>query len=119
MIRVVCASELPPNHVNFLSRLFQKLHGNKQGFEVVDNVLYQTSFKHVGHGTHRQIVVTADAMDGAFRALYYKPMQGHPGSSKMLHELRARVYSPPNLAEKVQHFVDICQMCIRTKSCHD
>ena len=36
----------------------------------------------------------------------------------MLHELRARDYSP-NTAEKKQHFVNKCQMCIQTAPCHD
>ena len=42
------------------------------------------------------------------------PMQGHPGASKMLSELRKRYYIP-NLTEKVQEFVNNCQECIKAK----
>ena len=46
--------------------------------------------------------------------MHSDPMQGHPGTSKMLNELRKRIYFP-NLAQRVQEFIDNCQMCIRTK----
>ena len=42
------------------------------------------------------------------------PMQGHPGASKMLSELRKRYYIQ-NLTEKVQVFVNNCQECIKAK----
>ena len=38
----------------------------------------------------------------------------HPGTSKMLGELRKRYYIP-NLAEKVQEFVNNYQDCIKAK----
>ena len=41
-------------------------------------------------------------------------MQGHPGASNMLGELRKRFYIP-NLAEKVQKFDDNCQDCYKEK----
>ena len=37
-------------------------------------------------------------------------VQGHPGTSKMLHELRIRYY-PRNMVEKVRHLVDNYTMC--------
>ena len=42
------------------------------------------------------------------------PLQGHPGASKMLSELRKRYYVP-NVTEKVQEFVNNCQECIKAK----
>ena len=41
-------------------------------------------------------------------------MQGDPGASKTLGELRKRHYAS-NLAEKVQEFVNNCQDCIKVK----
>ena len=41
-------------------------------------------------------------------------MQGHPGASKMLAELRKRYYAP-NLVEKVQRVVNNCQTCKKSK----
>ena len=48
------------------------------------------------------------------RTLHENPVQGHPGSKKMLQELRKRYYSP-NLTEKVQTFINNCQACIQSK----
>ena len=42
-------------------------------------------------------------------------MQGHPGASKMLAELRKRFNYVPGLTEMVQVFVTSCQTCIKSK----
>ena len=41
-------------------------------------------------------------------------MQGHPGSKKMLYELRKR-YCSPNLAIKVQDTIYGCKLCAHSK----
>ena len=118
MIRVLYGYDLPPNHISFTSRFFQQLRRNKRRLEVVNDVLYRKFYNNVWHGTHKEIVVPADPMEDIIKELHNSPMQGHLGSSDMLHELCVQHFWP-TMAEKVQHFVDNCQMCIRTKPCHD
>ena len=50
---------------------------------------------------HKQIVVLDQVMLEIIRYLHSNPVQGHPGSKKILYELRKRYYSP-SLAEKTQ-----------------
>ena len=49
------------------------------------------------------------------RSLHSNPVEGHPGSRKLLHELRKRYYSP-SLAEKTQKTLESCENCMRSKS---
>ena len=114
MIRILKQQEPPPNQVNFTSRFFQKLNKNKKRLVVEQDVLYRNFYDQTGKTQYKQIVVPDSIIGDIIRTLHDNPMQGHPGSSKMLNELRKRLYAP-NLAQKVQEYVDNCQMCIRTK----
>ena len=49
------------------------------------------------------------------RALHNSPVQGHPGSKKMLHELRKRYYSP-SLAIEIQKILDGSETCMKSKN---
>ena len=100
--------------MNFESTFFQKLFKNRKRLEVVNNVLYRQFFDNIGHLAYRQIVVPPETTEAIIRTMHGDPMQGHPGASKMLSELRKRYYIP-NLAEKVQVFVNNCQECIKAR----
>ena len=115
VIRILTVQETPPNHVNFESTFFQKLFKNHKRLEVVNNVLYRQFFDNVGHLAYRQIVVHPETTEAIIRTLHGDPMQGHPGASKMLSELRKRYYIP-NLTEKEQEIVNNCQECIKAKA---
>ena len=114
VIRILTAQETPPNQVNFASTFFQKLFKNRKRLEVVNNVLYRQFSDNVGNLAYRQIVVPPETTEAIIRMMHGDPMQGHPGASKMLSELRKRYYIP-NLTEKVQIFVNNCQECIKAK----
>ena len=114
VIRILTVQETPPNQVNFTSNFFQKLFKNRKRLEVVNNALYRQFFDNVGNLAYRQIVVPPETTEAIIRTMHDDPMQGHPGASKMLGELRKRYYIP-NLAEKVQNFVNNCQDCIKAK----
>ena len=58
--------------------------------------------------------VMPETTEAIIRTMHGDPMQGHPGASKMVGELRKRYYIP-NLTEKVQEFVNNCQDCIKAK----
>ena len=111
VIRILTAQETPPKQVNFASTFFQKLKNSKR-LEVVNNVLYRQFFENVGNLAYRQIVVPPETTEAIIRTMHGDPMQGHPGASKMLGELRKRYYIT-NLAEKVQKFVNNWQECIK------
>ena len=85
--------------VNLMSTLFQKLHKNRKRLENVNGVLYRIFYDHTGLESHKPIVVPDQVMLEIVRSLHSNPVQGHPGSKTMLHELRKRYYSP-SLAEK-------------------
>ena len=114
VIRILTVQETPPNQANFASTFFQKLFKNRKRLEVVNNVLYRQFLDNRGNLAYRQIVVPPETTEAIIRTMHGDPIQGHPGASKMLGELRRRYYIP-NLAEKVPEFVNICQDCIRTK----
>ena len=46
--------------------------------------------------------------------MYCDPIQGHPGASKMLIELRKRYYIP-DLSEHVSKYVSNCTECIKAE----
>ena len=110
MIRILAKQETPPRQMNFASTFFQKFYKNRKRLEVVNNVLYRQFFDNVGILAYRQIVVPPETTEAIIRTLLGDPMQGHPGASKMLGELRRR-YCAPNIAEKVPEFVNNCQDC--------
>ena len=114
VIRILTVQETPPNKVNFASTFFQKLFKYRKRLEVVNNVLYRQFFDNVGKLAYRQNVVPPETTEAIIRTMHGDPMQGHPGASKMLSELRKRYYVP-NLTEKVQEFVNNCQECNKTK----
>ena len=114
MIRVLGGDEFPPNLKNFTCQLFQKLTKHKKRFEVVNNSLFRKFYKHLRNQTHKQLVALEATMANIIRTMHRDPMQGHLGSSKMLHALRQRYYSP-NLAERFQRFVINCGNCIKAK----
>ena len=94
MIHIIRGGTLLPNHGNFANRLFQKLFKNRNRLEVNHDVLYWKYFDHTGKVTSKQIVVSDNTVDGVFRTLHDNFMQGHPGASKMLKEIRKRFYAP-------------------------
>ena len=61
--------------------------------------------------SHKQIVVPDQLMLEIIRFSHSKPVQGHPGFKKMLHELRKRYYSP-SLAEKTRKILESCETCM-------
>ena len=97
MVRILNQQEPPPNQVNFTSRFFQLLNKNKKRLVVENDVLYRNFYDQTGKPFYKQIVVPDTLIEDIIRTLHDNPMQGHPGSSKMLNELRKRLYSP-NLA---------------------
>ena len=114
VIRILTAQETPPNQVNFASTFIQKLFKNRKRLKIVNNVLYRQFFDNVGNLAYRQIVVPPETTEAIIRTMHGDPMQGHPGASKMLGELRKRYYIP-NLTGKIQIFVNNCQECIKAK----
>ena len=70
MIRVLRGSELPPNHLNFTSKIFQKLHKNKRNLEVSNNVLYRKFYHNFWRKSFRRSNVPAETMDYIFRTLH-------------------------------------------------
>ena len=114
IIRILTVQETPQNQVNFTSTFFQKLYKNRKRLEVVNNVLYTQFFDNVGKLAFRQIVVPPETTEAIIKTMHGDPMQGYPGASKLLAELRKRYYVP-GLTEKVQEFVNNCQTCIKSK----
>ena len=104
----------PPNQVNFANTFLKKLFKIRERLEVVNNVLYRQFFDNVGNLAYRQIVVPPETTEAIIRTMHGDPMQGHTGASKILGELR-KGYHFPNVAEKVQKFVNNCQDCIKAK----
>ena len=115
MIRVLEGSEILRHPVNMHDQFFQKLYKNRKRLQVVKSVLYRQFFDHMGLESHKQLVVPEDCMLKMIRALHNSRIQGHPGTQKMLHELRKRYYSP-NLAIKVQNVLDGCETCMKSKT---
>ena len=74
---------------------------------MVNNVLYRKI-------KCEQVVVRPETIRQIIQSLHVDPQQGHPGSGKMLHELRKRYYSH-NLSVLVLHNISICQDCIQAK----
>ena len=114
MVRVLVNDEPFPDHVNFASSFFQKLVKNKKRLEVVNNVLYRKFFDNTGRVLFKQIVVPSETTLPIIRTVHGDPMQGHPGATKMLVELRKRYYIP-NLSEHVSNFVSNCTDCLKAK----
>ena len=115
MIRFLEGSEILQHPVSMQDHFFQKLHKNRKRLQVVNGVLYRQFYDHTGLESHKQLVVPEDCILKIIRTLHNSPVQGHPGSKKMLYELRKRYYSP-NLACKVQKVLDGCENCMKSKS---
>ena len=62
-----------------------------------------------------QLVVPEACVMQIIRALHNSPVRGHPGSKKVLHELRKRYYLP-KLAIKVQKVINSCATYIKSKT---
>ena len=92
----------------------QAITKHKKLLDVVNKSLFRNFFDFLRNRTHKQLVVPETTMANIIKTMPRDPMQGHPCSSKMLHALRQRFYSP-NLAEQVQSFVDHCENCIKEK----
>ena len=99
MFGVLENNEPLPNYVNFAS-FFQKLVKNRKRLEMVNKFLYRNFFDNTGRVLLKQIVVHPETTIQIFRMMHGDPMQGHPGASKMLVELRKRFYIP-GLSEHV------------------
>ena len=103
------------NHpVNLMSTFYQKLHKNRKRLENVNGVLYRIFYDHTGLESHKLIVVPDKVMLEIIKFLHSNPVQGHPSSKTMIHELRKRYYSP-SLAEKTQKQLEHCETCMRSK----
>ena len=118
MLKILSGETTLTHSVNLMSTFFQKLHKNRKRLENVNGVLYRIFYDHTGLESHKQIVVPAQVMLEIIRSLHSNPVQGHPGSKKMLHELRKRYYSP-SLAEKTQKILESCETCMRSKSTNE
>ena len=99
MVKILSGETTLTDSVNLMSTFFQKLYKNRKRLENVNGVLYRIFYDHTGLESHKQIVVPDQVMLEIIKSLHSNPVQGHPGSKKMLHELRKRYYSP-SLAEK-------------------
>ena len=100
LMLIILSGETTLTHpVNLMSTFFQKLHKNRKRLENVNGVLYHKFFDLTGLESHKQVVVPDQVMLEIIKPLHSNPVQRHPGSKKMLHELRKRYYSP-SLAEK-------------------
>ena len=114
VIRILTVQETPPNQVNFANTIFQKLFKNRERLEVGNKVMYRQFFYNVGNLAYRRIVVPPETTEAIIKTMHGDPMQGHPRASKLLGDLKKKFYIP-NLAEKVQKFVNNCQDCIKAK----
>ena len=114
MVRILTNNEPLPSHVNFTSSFFQKLVKNRKRLEVVNKVFYRNFFDNTGRILLKQIVVPPETTMPIIRTMHGDPMQGHPGASKMLVELRKRYYIP-NSSAHVSKYVSICIECIQAK----
>ena len=74
MIHIVRDGELPPNHVNFRSRLLQKLLNKRHRIEITNDNLYRKYFYHTGKVTSKQIIVSDNIHDNIVSTLYNNPM---------------------------------------------
>ena len=123
MLKILSGGTTLTRLVNLMSTFFQKLHKNRKRFENVNGVLYRIFYDHTGLESHKQIVVPDQVRLELIRSLHSNPVQGHPGSEKMLHELR-KCYCSPSLAEKTQKYSKavklVCDRNLRTnqKSAH-
>ena len=63
MIFVLSGAELPPNHINFTSQLFQKIDKHNKGLENVKDFLYRKLYNHLGREAHEELVVPETAME--------------------------------------------------------
>ena len=79
---------------------------------MVNNVLHRNFFDGTGKVNCKHIVIPPETIRQVNQSLHEDPLEGHSGSSKMLHELLKRYYSP-NLSEL--QYVSNCQDCIRFK----
>ena len=117
MVRVLVKNEPLPNHLNFTSSFLQKLVKNRKRLEVVNKVLYRNIFDNSGRVLFKQIVVPPETTMPIIRTMHADPMQGHPGASKMLVELRKR-FCIPNFSEHVSKFVSNCTDCLKARPIH-
>ena len=101
LLKILPGETTSTHPVNLMSMFFQILHKNRKRLENVNGALYRIFYDHTGLESHKQIVVPDQVMLEIIRSLHSNTLQGHPGSKKMLHELRKRYYSP-SLAEKTQ-----------------
>ena len=66
---------------------------NRKRLEVVNKVLYRNHFDNTGRVLLKQIVVPLETTMPIIRTMHGDPMQGHPGASKLLAELRKGITS--------------------------
>ena len=114
MVRVLVNSEQLPNHANFGSSFFQKLVKNKKRLEVANSFVQELLFDSTGRVLLNPIQVPPETTTPIIRTMRGDPMQGHPGASKMLVELRKRYYIP-RPSEHVSKYVGNCIECIKAK----
>ena len=109
MTRILSQSETPPYNANFTSKFFQKLVENKKRLEDKNNASYSIFLDCTGKSKCKQIVVVPpDPINQIFQSFDNDPLRSHPGSCKMLQELRKSSYLP-NLSELVLQYVIIAK----------
>ena len=81
--------------------------------EVVTEILCGKCFDNTGKVVYQQAAVPKKWMKFIIWTLDDDIMQGHRVSKK-IYDLRQKNYCP-NLADKVQSFINSCQICIRSK----
>ena len=90
MLKILSGETTLTHPVNLMSTFFQKLHINRKRLENVNGVLYRIFYDHTGLESHKQIVKPDQVILKIIKSLRSYPVQKHPGSKKMLHELRKR-----------------------------
>ena len=99
----------------FAGQLFQKLNKHTKRRQVVDESLFHKLYINLANKRHKPFELLDARMTNNISKMQEDPMQGQPGSSKMLHALHQQ-YCLPNLAEQVQQFVEDRANCIKEKS---
>ena len=93
---------------------FFKTYKNGKRPELIEGRFWRKYFDNTGKVVHQQAVDPEECMRDIFDTLHEDIMQGHPGSKKMLYNLRKHYYYP-DIADKVQEFINNCQTCFRLK----
>ena len=78
---------------------------NRNRLQVINHGLYWQYLDYAGKPISKQIVVPDSIINDTCRTPHETLLLGHPGASELLNVLRSK-YDAPNLAHKVQNFID-------------